>query len=145
MRKLEARDPEALGTWAQILKARMETGEPYIMFKDNVNKNNPIAYMLNNLDVTMTNICTEITLFTDEEHSFICCLSSLNLAKYDEWKDTDTVEMATWFLDGVMQEFIDKSSGRDSLKRTNAHAKRKSIRIRCNGLAYFLTTKTTTI
>ena len=124
MRKLEARDPEALSTWAQILKARMETGEPYIMFKDNVNKNNPIAYMLNNLDVTMTNICTEITLFTDEEHSFICCLSSLNLAKYDEWKDTDTVEMATWFLDGVMQEFIDKSSGRDSLKRTNAHARK---------------------
>ena len=49
---------------------------------------------MNNLDVTMTNICTEITLHTDEEHSFICCLSSLNLAKYDEWKDTDVVETA---------------------------------------------------
>ena len=122
MRKLEARDPEALSVWAKILKARMETGEPYVMFKDNVNKNNPIAYMLNNLNVSMTNICTEITLFTDEEHSFICCLSSMNLAKYDEWKDTDAVEMATWFLDGVMQEFIDKSSGRDSLQRTHAHA-----------------------
>jgi ribonucleoside-diphosphate reductase alpha chain len=122
MRRLEARDPEALGTWAKVLKARMETGEPYVMFKDNVNKNNPIAYMLNNLKVSMTNICTEITLFTDEEHSFICCLSSMNLAKYDEWKDTDAVEMATWFLDGVMQEFIDKSSGRDSLQRTHAHA-----------------------
>ena len=122
MRKLEARDPEALSVWAKILKARMETGEPYVMFKDNVNKNNPIAYMLNNLNVSMTNICTEITLFTDEEHSFICCLSSMNLAKYDEWKDTDAVELATWFLDGVMQEFIDKSSGRDSLQRTHAHA-----------------------
>ena len=84
MRKLESRDQEAMALWAEILKSRMETGEPYIMYKDNVNKNNPIAYMMNNLDVSMTNICTEITLFTDEEHSFICCLSSLNLAKYDE-------------------------------------------------------------
>ena len=124
MRKLEARDQESMQRWAEILKSRMETGEPYIMFKDNVNKNNPIAYAMNNLDVTMTNICTEITLFTDEEHSFICCLSSLNLAKYDEWKDTDAVELATWFLDGVMQEFIDKSSGRESLKRTHNHARK---------------------
>ena len=124
MRKLESRDQEAMALWAEILKSRMETGEPYIMYKDNVNKNNPIAYMMNNLDVSMTNICTEITLFTDEEHSFICCLSSLNLAKYDEWKDTDTVEIATWFLDGVMQEFIDKSNGKDSLLRTHNHAKK---------------------
>ena len=124
MRKLESRDQDSMALWAEVLKSRMETGEPYIMFKDNVNKNNPIAYMMNNLDVTMTNICTEITLFTDEEHSFICCLSSLNLAKYDEWKDTDAVELSTWFLDGVMQEFIDKSNGKDSLKRTHAHAKK---------------------
>ena len=115
MRKLEARDSEAMNRWAKILKARMETGEPYIMFKDNVNKNNPIAYRMNNLDVTMTNICSEITLFTDEWHSFICCLSSLNLAKWEEYKDTDCIKTAIWFLDGVMQEFIDKSNGKDSL------------------------------
>ena len=124
MRKLESRDQDSMALWAEVLKSRMETGEPYIMYKDNVNKNNPIAYMMNNLDVSMTNICTEITLFTDEDHSFICCLSSLNLAKYDEWKDTDAVELATWFLDGVMQEFIDKSNGKESLKRTHAHARK---------------------
>ena len=124
MRKLEARDPEAMNRWAKVLKARMETGEPYIMFKDNVNKNNPIAYRMHNLDVSMTNICSEITLFTDEEHSFICCLSSLNLAKWEEYKDTDCIQTAIWFLDGVMQEFIDKSNGKDSLKRTHAHAKK---------------------
>ena len=124
MRKLESRDSEAMNRWAKILKARMETGEPYIMFKDNVNKANPIAYMMNNLDVSMTNICTEITLHTDEEHSFICCLSSLNLAKYDEWKDTDTVELSTYFLDGVMQEFIDKTQGTDSMARTYNHARK---------------------
>lgn len=124
MRKLESRDQASMERWAKILKARMETGEPYIMFKDNVNKANPISYMMNNLDVSMTNICTEITLHTDEEHSFICCLSSLNLAKYDEWKDTDTVQLSIYFLDGVMQEFIEKTSGKESMVRTNNHAKK---------------------
>jgi ribonucleoside-diphosphate reductase alpha chain len=124
MRKLEARDPESMNRWAKVLKSRMETGEPYIMYKDNVNKNNPIAYRMNNLEVTMTNICSEITLFTDEEHSFICCLSSLNLAKWEEYKDTDCIQTAIWFLDGVMEEFIDKSNGKESLKRTHKHAKK---------------------
>jgi ribonucleoside-diphosphate reductase alpha chain len=124
MRRLQDRDSEAMSLWLDILKTRVETGEPYIMFKDNVNKNNPLAYAMNNLDVTMTNICTEITLHTDEEHSFICCLSSLNLAKYDEWKDTDVVETSIRFLDGVMQEFIDKSNGKDSMIRTHRHAQK---------------------
>ena len=124
MKRLNDRDSEAMSLWLEILKTRVETGEPYIMFKDSVNKNNPLAYAMNNLDVSMTNICTEITLHTDEEHSFICCLSSLNLAKYDEWKDTDVIETAVRFLDGVMQEFIDKSAGKESLIRTWRHAKK---------------------
>ena len=124
MRRLQDRDGDAMKLWLEILKTRVETGEPYIMFRDNVNKNNPLAYAMNNLDVSMTNICTEITLHTDEEHSFICCLSSLNLAKYDEWKDTDVVETSIRFLDGVMQEFIDKSNGKDSMIRTHRHAQK---------------------
>ena len=124
MRKLNDRDENAMKLWLEILKARVETGEPYIMFKDNVNKNNPLAYAMNNLDVSMTNICTEICLHTDEEHSFICCLSSLNLAKYDEWKDTDVVETAIYFLDGVMEEFIVKTNGKDSMIRSHRHAKK---------------------
>ena len=124
MRKLNDRDEEAMNIWLEILKSRMETGEPYIMFEDNVNKDNPVAYMMNNLNVSMTNICTEITLHTDEEHSFICCLSSLNLAKYDEWNDTDVVETATYFLDGVMEEFIVKTNGKEAMKRTHKHAKK---------------------
>jgi len=72
----------------------------------------------------MTNICTEITLHTDEEHSFICCLSSLNLAKYDEWKNTDVVETAVYFLDGVMEEFIEKTNGKESMIRSHRHAKK---------------------
>ena len=122
MRKLNDRDADAMSLWLDVLKSRVETGEPYIMFEDNVNKDNPLAYMMNNLKVSMTNICSEITLHTDEEHSFICCLSSMNLAKYDEWKDTDAIELSTYFLDGVMQEFIDKTNGKESMKRTHKHA-----------------------
>jgi ribonucleoside-diphosphate reductase alpha chain len=79
------------------------------MYKGNVNKQNPEAYKQNSLKVFMTNICSEITLHTDESHSFVCCLSSLNLSKYNEWKDTDLVYTSTWFLDGVLEEFIQKA------------------------------------
>ena len=93
MHRVEAGDPEARELWIQILKSRVETGEPYLMFKDNVNKANPLAYQKNNLEVSMTNICSEITLHTDDEHSFICCLSSVNLALYDEWKDLSLIHI----------------------------------------------------
>ena len=109
MRKLDEGDPEARRKWGKVLQKRKATGEPYIMYKGNVNKQNPQAYKQNGLKVYMTNICSEITLHTDESHSFVCCLSSLNLAKYDEWKDTDLIYTATWFLDGVLEEFIQKA------------------------------------
>ena len=124
MQRLEHRDPEAMELWVEILKSRVETGEPYIMFKDNVNNTNPQAYVKNNLDVTMTNICSEIALHTDEEHSFVCCLSSLNLTRYDEWKDTDLVETAIYFLDGVLEEFLVKTNGKDSMIRAHRSAKK---------------------
>jgi len=109
MRKLEEGDAEARRKWGKVLQKRKATGEPYIMFKGNVNKQNPEAYKQNGLKVFMTNICSEITLHTDESHSFVCCLSSVNLAKYDEWKDTDLIYTATWFLDGVLEEFIQRA------------------------------------
>ena len=109
MRKLESGDQEARTRWSKLLQKRKATGEPYILFKGNTNKANPTAYKSNSLKVHMTNICSEITLHTDESHSFVCCLSSLNLAKYDEWKNTNLIYDATWFLDGVMEEFIQKA------------------------------------
>jgi len=109
MRKLESGDQEARIRWSKLLQKRKATGEPYILFKGNTNKANPGAYKSNSLKVHMTNICSEITLHTDESHSFVCCLSSLNLAKYDEWKNTNLIYDATWFLDGVMEEFIQKA------------------------------------
>jgi ribonucleoside-diphosphate reductase alpha chain len=111
MRRLENGDAEARRKWGKLLQKRKATGEPYILFKGNTNKANPEAYKANGLKVHMTNICSEITLHTDESHSFVCCLSSLNLAKYDEWKDTDLIYTATWFLDGVLEEFIQKAKG----------------------------------
>jgi len=109
MRKLESGNQEARSRWSKLLQKRKATGEPYILFKGNTNKANPDAYKSNSLKVHMTNICSEITLHTDESHSFVCCLSSVNLAKYDEWKNTNLIYDATWFLDGVMEEFIQKA------------------------------------
>lgn len=124
MKKVERRESPQIDIWAKILGTRFETGEPYIMFEDNVNKSNPVAYKKNNLEVSMTNLCSEIVLHTDEEHSFVCCLSSLNLTKYDEWKDTDLVETSIAFLDGVLEEFLMKTSGRESFVRSHRSAKK---------------------
>jgi ribonucleoside-diphosphate reductase alpha chain len=118
MRKLEAGDKESRKKWANLLKKRRQTGEPYIMYKGNVNKQNPESYKKNGLKVFMTNICSEIVLHTDESHSFVCCLSSLNLSKYDEWKDTDLIYTATWFLDGVLEEFIQKAKYRKGFENS---------------------------
>jgi ribonucleoside-diphosphate reductase alpha chain len=112
MRRLEQGNQEARRKWGRLLQKRKATGEPYILFKGNTNKNNPEAYKQNGLKVHMTNICSEITLHTDESHSFVCCLSSLNLAKYDEWKDTNIIYDAIWFLDGVLEEFIQRAKGK---------------------------------
>ena len=111
MRRLEAGDKDARNKWSKLLQKRKATGEPYILFKGNTNKANPDAYKSNSLKVHMTNICSEITLHTDENHSFVCCLSSLNLAKYDEWKNTNLIYDSIWFLDGVMEEFIHRAKG----------------------------------
>jgi len=109
MRRLESGDKEARNKWSKLLQKRKATGEPYILFKGNTNKANPSAYKKNSLKVHMTNICSEIVLHTDESHSFVCCLSSVNLDKYDEWKNTNLVYDATWFLDGVLEEFIQRA------------------------------------
>lgn len=109
MESIKNGDKKARAVWASLLKNRVEFGEPYIMFKDTANKAAPQIYKDKNLRIETSNLCSEIMLHTDPEHTFVCCLSSMNLARYDEWKDTDAVYYATYFLDGVMQEFIDKA------------------------------------
>ena len=124
MRKLEQGEPEARRKWGKLIQKRKATGEPYIMYKGNVNKANPEMYKKNGLKVHMTNICSEITLHTDENHSFVCCLSSVNLAKYNEWRDTDLVYTATWFLDGVLSEFIQKAKNMRGFENSVASAEK---------------------
>ncbi len=94
--------------WSKILKERLEMGEPYIFFEDSANKDVHFPDFPG-YKVGASNLCSEIMLHSDLEHTFVCCLSSLNLAKYDEWKDTDVVEIAIRFLDNVMEEFIFKA------------------------------------
>jgi len=125
MNKLEAGDNEAKELWKEILITRFETGEPYIFYTGNVNRNPGEVYKNNKHlfpnkrehDVLFSNICTEITQYTDVEHSFVCCLSSVNLSLWDEWKDTDFVYNVTYFLDGIMQEFIDRAPEYKGLER----------------------------
>jgi len=148
MNKVEERDPKALKLWGEILKTRLETGEPYIMFEDNVNNANPEAYKKNNLHVSMTNICSEISLYTDELHSFICCLSSLNLARWEEWNEykfengMTLPELTCWFLEGVLQEFIDRSKNIRFMENTYRSAsKGRAIGIGVLGWHTFLQEK----
>ena len=118
MRKLEQGDKKARARWSKLIRKRKSTGEPYVLFKGNTNKANPDAYKDNALKVHMTNICSEITLHTDESHSFVCCLSSLNLTKYEEWKNTNIIYDAIWFLDGVLEEFIQKAKYRKGFENS---------------------------
>ena len=100
----------ARALWVKILQNRMETGEPYLMFEDAVNNELPDFQKRKGLRVHHSNLCSEITLATDEERTAVCCLSSVNLEYYDEWKDIpafipDLVRM----LDNVLQYFIDNA------------------------------------
>ena len=118
MRSVLEGDTDARKKFAAVQRKRRQTGQPYIMYRGNVNKSNPEAYKRNGLKVFMTNICSEIVLHTDENHSFVCCLSSLNLSKYDEWKNTNLIYDATWFLDGVLEEFLQKAKYRKGFENS---------------------------
>lgn len=118
MRSVMEGDAEARKRYAAVQRKRRQTGQPYIMYRGNVNKQNPDSYKRNGLKVFMTNICSEIVLHTDENHSFVCCLSSLNLSKYDEWKNTNLIYDSTWFLDGVLEEFLQKAKYRKGFENS---------------------------
>lgn len=109
--------------WAKVLESRQEKGLPYIFFTDNVNRNKPQVYKDKGLQINSSNLCSEIMLPSNFEESFICCLSSMNVELYDEWKDTNAVQLAIYFLDAVLQEFIVKTEGNYYLKSANLFAK----------------------
>lgn len=109
MKKMIDGDKEARRIWSLVIKKRFESGYPYIFFSDNANKQAPEIYKEKNKVINNSNLCSEIMLSNEEDESFVCDLSSMNLEKWDEWKDTDAVEVLIYFLDAVMSEFIDKT------------------------------------
>jgi ribonucleoside-diphosphate reductase alpha chain len=114
--KLYDGDEKALTTWAKILEMRGKTGMPYIFFNDNVNNgiSTPswYGYKQNNPDlyIRSSNLCTEILEPSNDYWSFVCCLLSLNIGKYKEWKNTNVIQLAIYILDSILTEFIDKTS-----------------------------------
>lgn len=117
-------DIEKREIWAKVLESRQQKGLPYLFFTDNVNTNKPQVYKDKNMSINSSNLCSEIMLPSSFDESFICCLSSMNLELYDEWKDTNAVQLAIYFLDAVLQEFIAKTEGNYYLQSANRFAKR---------------------
>ncbi|MDP8163061.1 ribonucleoside-diphosphate reductase subunit alpha [Pasteurella skyensis] len=124
LESMKAGDPYKRQMWARILQRKTETGIPYLFFKDNANAGRPDVYKDKNMNIHASNLCTEIMLPSNSEESFVCCLSSMNLLYFDEWKDTDAPEVLTYFLDAVMSEFIEKSETVPFLGKANRFAKR---------------------
>ncbi|RTG95319.1 ribonucleoside-diphosphate reductase subunit alpha [Thermus scotoductus] len=119
-----AGDREKRERWAKVLKSRTEVGIPYIFFRDNANRQAPEVFKKLGKTIHASNLCTEIMLPSGPEESFVCCLSSLNLLHFDEWKDTDAVETLTIFLDSVLDDFIEKAEGIPYMERAVRFAKR---------------------
>lgn len=101
-------DSESRRRWAKVIQRRGEIGYPYIMFHDHMNNGAPEVYKNNGRTIVASNLCSEIGLSANEEESFVCVLSSMNLLHWDEWKDTDAVETLVMFLDSVVSEFLTK-------------------------------------
>lgn len=117
-------DQEKRATWAKLLESRQQKGLPYIFFTDNVNRNKPQVYKDHSLMINASNLCSEIMLPSTRDESFICCLSSMNLELFDEWKDTDAVQTAIFFLDAVLSEFIEKTEDNQYLVAARKFAMR---------------------
>ena len=120
MRSMSKGSKKKREVWAKVIQRRSEFGFPYIMFKDNSNNNSPYKEL--GLDITASNLCSEIQLPTDSFNSFVCCLGSINLLHWDEIKNTDAVEVYTQFLNAVLDEFIVKSATLPGLARANRFA-----------------------
>ncbi len=139
--KVSARD-----LWIRLLTARIETGEPYIIYIDHVNDNIPDHHKMAGLNVKMSNLCSEITLPTGRDHmgndrTAVCCLASMNLDKWDEWNDNpQIIEDIMRFLDNVLSDFIEKAP--DTMKRAKYSAMReRSVGLGVMGLHSFLQSK----
>lgn len=114
---LERKESDAIRRFQKAMKLKMVTGKGYFCFIDKINAKRPEMYKRLGLFVKASNLCDEITLFADNEHTFTCVLSSMNVAKYPEWKDTDAVFWATVFLDCVAAELIERGQNIPGLEK----------------------------
>ncbi len=133
----------ARSLWIRMLTSRIETGEPYIVFKDTVNNARPEYHKLAGLEVKTSNLCAEITLPTGVDHhgqnrTAVCCLSSLNFETFFEWQDHPTfIEDAMRFLDNVLEDFIQRAP--DEMARAKyAAARERSVGLGIMGFHSFL-------
>ncbi|MFT5359928.1 MAG: ribonucleoside-diphosphate reductase alpha chain [Candidatus Paceibacteria bacterium] len=111
-------------TWAKVLQRRGEMGYPYILFSDNANNNTVDVYKDKGMKIYSSNLCSEVLLPTNEDWSFVCDLSSMNLVHFDKWKDTDAVETLVYFLDAVMTDFTMKL---EEMRDSEESEKRKAF------------------
>ena len=124
MDDMVAGDEEKRALWAKVIEARMNHGIPYILFRGNVQRGRPQVYKDKGYTIHASNLCSEIALPSGPDESFVCCLSSMNALQFDSWKHTDAVEVMTYFLDAVMQEFIEDASGLKHMERAVRFARR---------------------
>lgn len=117
-------DSEKQQKWAEIIETRINRGVPYIIYRGNMNNGKPQVYKDQDYQINASNLCTEIALPSNKDESFVCCLSSMNALHYDDWKDTDAVETLTYFLDAVMEEFIQETEDVRFMERALQFAKR---------------------
>jgi len=115
--RLNAGDAEAIARYQKALKVKMITGKGYFFFVDKANAKRPTWYKDQNLDIKNSQLCSEIMLHNSDKYTYTCVLSSKNVARYDEWKDTDAVYWATVFLDCVASEFIERATGIPGLEK----------------------------
>lgn len=135
VRTIKARD-----LWIRILTCRVETGEPYLVFIDTVNKHIPEHHKEANLKVVQSNLCSEITLPTNDERTAVCCLASVNLEYYYEWQNDDLfIKDILYFLDNVLSDFIDRTANLEGFKKAHFSAKNeRSIGLGVMGFHSFL-------
>lgn len=117
-------DEETTARYKKMLKTKMVTGKGYLFFPDKANRKRPQWYKDHNLDVKAAQLCCEITLHSSEDYTYTCVLASMNALKYDEWKNTDAVFVATVFLDAVAQEFIERGKNIVGLEKAIAFTKK---------------------
>lgn len=115
--KLVEQDPEALRRYQKAMKTKMVTGKGYFFFVDKANDKRPQWYVDAGWTIKSPQLCNEIMLFSDIDHTYTCCLASMNIDLYDEWKDTDAVFTAIVFLDAVVQEFLERGKNIPGLEK----------------------------